>query len=1080
MSFDKLKRIIAYCFRFACKTNRESRSLTLDELQRAEKAIIYVIQRESFPNEIKQLKKCDDSNKKMCLLKNLYPFLDEHDLLRVGGRLKNSGMPYNAKHQLLLSHKHFITKLIIKNVHTNCLHGGLKHTESKLRKEFWVTNSHRAIKMVIHKCNTCFRANPRPMNQIMAHLPGARVNVVEKPFTNTALDYTGAINVKLSNGRGYKTHKGYIAIFICMSVKAVTDMTAEAFIAAFRRFIARRGTVTNVYSDNGTNFVRANKILMENLEAIKDEDAHHTKICSELMKNKIKWHFSPPGGPHFNGLAEAAVKTVKFYLKRTMTDVKLTFEELSTLLCQIESCVNSRPICKLSSDPNDLDVLTPSHFLIGERAMLLPEQNHLESKANWLTRWQKIQQLTQEFWRRWQDEYLNQLQVRSKWLQKQSSPQKDEFVLISNENTPPSQWPVGRIIDTHPGDDNCTRVVTVRTSEGQYKRPITKICRFPGDTIVNSNMARVSTPLNKRKTVQVLPIIMAFLTVCVARSDQYSIDQNLVKPITTTTFHTPPGLYFEKYSDVVIAGAEWNILAYLNLQSMANEYIGMEHNLNKLINMCNANLTGDNGCRVISTHLSKRLRDILQTNSLIFGSGRSKRALLNIVGNIASELFGVLDSNFAEQYARDMTQLSKNDDHLMKLIKNHTSILESTLNVVRHNGDEIEKQGVHLNQMITRVQENRNLMTSQHNFDNAVIYLSQIIAQYEQRQDGIVDVITNTRRNMVSHTLFTPVQVESQMDLIKKHVGNEYTVPRELDIYSIGKVLHYRVNHQYIFKLTIPLFKNQKFRLYEISAVPFRQNGNFLMVRPSANYLMTSIDGQYYQYLDESTVHDCVPLTEGNEIVCDKPSVWFTADRNECIWNLFNHFPGGNCKVDVVEPHFFIKELRTHNKFVFVTDQPKRITTFCGESVSHEVIRGEGILSVQPDCIIKNNHFRINTKKYLSGESDNPLIIPNITLTDIDLMNSTMSLPELKFNKYNLSSIQVMLNGTKANQEFGSQINDVHHYISIYIIVAVIIIISIFVFNRYRKLKMIYKTQLAPLPPLPMPRQISMPNIAAE
>lgn len=88
---------------------------------------------------------------------------------------------------------------------------------------------------------------------------------------------------------------------------------------------------------------------------------------------------------------------------------------------------------------------------------------------------------------------------------------------------------------------------------------------------------------------------------------------------------------------------------------MADEYVGMEQNLNKLTNMCNANLTGDNGCRVISTHLSKRLRDILQTNLLIFGSGRSKRALLNIVGNVASELFGVLNSNFAEQYAKDMT-----------------------------------------------------------------------------------------------------------------------------------------------------------------------------------------------------------------------------------------------------------------------------------------------------------------------------------------------------------------------------------------------------------------------------------------
>lgn len=111
------------------------------------------------------------------------------------------------------------------------------------------------------------------MNQVMAQLPGSRVNGVKKPFTNTALDYTGAISIKMSNGRGFKTQKGNIAIFVCMTVKAmhieaVTDMTAEAFIAAFTRFTAHRGKVTNIYSDNGTNFVRANKMLMENLGAI--------------------------------------------------------------------------------------------------------------------------------------------------------------------------------------------------------------------------------------------------------------------------------------------------------------------------------------------------------------------------------------------------------------------------------------------------------------------------------------------------------------------------------------------------------------------------------------------------------------------------------------------------------------------------------------------------------------------------------------------------------------------------------------------------------------------------------------------
>lgn len=207
-------------------------------------------------------------------------------------------------------------------------------------------------------------------------------------------------------------------------------------------------------------------------------------------------------------------------------------------------------------------------------------------------------------------------------------------------------------------------------------------------------------------------------------------------------------------------------------------------------------------------------------------------------------------------------------------------------------------------------------------------------------QNEIINVATDTKRNRVSHILFTPPQIESQMELITKNVGNKYIIPRKIDIFSIGKIRQYRVRHQYIFKLSVPLFKPQKFRLFEVEPIPFKRNDEFLVVRPSADYLITSIDGQYYQYLKESTVQECVPLTDGKNVVCDKPSFWLTADRTDCVWNLFNHFPGGNCVLDHIEAQFFIRELKIHNRFVFVANQPKRVTVFCGDSVTHEVSVG--------------------------------------------------------------------------------------------------------------------------------------------
>lgn len=86
--------------------------------------------------------------------------------------------------------------------------------------------------------------------------------------------------------------------------------------------------------------------MAENLEL--EQEEYNAEVCDELIKNDTKWHFSSPGAPHFNGLAEAAVKTVKLHLFKTIGDTKLTFEEMSTLLAQVEACVNSRPLCALS------------------------------------------------------------------------------------------------------------------------------------------------------------------------------------------------------------------------------------------------------------------------------------------------------------------------------------------------------------------------------------------------------------------------------------------------------------------------------------------------------------------------------------------------------------------------------------------------------------------------------------------------------------------------------------------------------------------------------------------------------------
>ncbi|XP_029157820.1 uncharacterized protein LOC114930240 [Nylanderia fulva] len=148
-----------------------------------------------------------------------------------------------------------------------------------------------------------------------------------------------------------------------------------------------------MYSDNGTTFHGANRELSEaHAKAIRDPS-----FRNRLASDGTAWQFLPPAAPHFGGLWEAGVKSVKYHIKRCIGLHTLTFEEMTTFLCRIEACLNSRPIAPVSDNPDDYHALTPGHFLIGTSLLAPTEPSVLEFNENRLSRWQMIQRLTEEF-----------------------------------------------------------------------------------------------------------------------------------------------------------------------------------------------------------------------------------------------------------------------------------------------------------------------------------------------------------------------------------------------------------------------------------------------------------------------------------------------------------------------------------------------------------------------------------------------------------------------------------------------------------------------------------------------------------
>jgi len=230
---------------------------------------------------------------------------------------------------------------------------------------------------------------------IMADLPESRV-LQCRPFSRVRADYAGPLIVREHKLRKARTYKAYIAVFVCVSVKAVhleliSDLSTPAFLAAFDRFVARRGLPATIYSDCGTNFVGADTQLRQLL---------HSSAAKSIItstKSYCEWKFNPPSAPHFGGLWEAAMRSAKRLLTRIMGAHKFTYEEITTVLCRIEAVLNSCPLTPASTDPHDLESLTPGHFLIGQPLLALPPRTSEFPERSITDRWKLLDQCHQTF-----------------------------------------------------------------------------------------------------------------------------------------------------------------------------------------------------------------------------------------------------------------------------------------------------------------------------------------------------------------------------------------------------------------------------------------------------------------------------------------------------------------------------------------------------------------------------------------------------------------------------------------------------------------------------------------------------------
>ena len=304
------------------------------------------------------------------------------------------------------------------------------------------------------------------------------------PFTYTGVDCFGPFEVK----QGRSTVKRYRVLFTFLTVHAIhiqvaASLDTESFINALCHFVARRGQPLEMRSDNGGNFVKGEKELKQAVIAW-----NQTQIHEALLQQNIRWTFNPPSGSHHGGVWERCIRTVRKVMLATLKEQQLDDESLNTLMCEVESVVNGRPITKLSDDPKDSEPLTPNHLLLLRSGSSVPPGVFRKEDGYGRRRWRQVQYMANVFWRRWVKEYLPSLQQRQKWSIPQRNFAVNDVVLILDENKPRCNWPLGRVIEVYTNAaDNLVRSVRLKTSSSELVRPVNKIVLLEEDQTENQN-----------------------------------------------------------------------------------------------------------------------------------------------------------------------------------------------------------------------------------------------------------------------------------------------------------------------------------------------------------------------------------------------------------------------------------------------------------------------------------------------------------------------------------------------------------------------------------------------------------------
>ncbi|XP_052430381.1 uncharacterized protein LOC127971416 [Carassius gibelio] len=440
--------------------------ISVEEREKAALVLIKAAQKEAFEEELKCLSQNPAKLPKNNRLYQLDPVL-QNELLRVGGRLRKSNAALELKHPIILPKEGIVTQLILDHCHKKIQHQGRGQTLNELRSSgYWIMGASNVVAKYIKNCVTCRKLRRPVEEQRMADLPADRVEP-SPPFLYSGIDCFGPFYTK----QGRKEFKRYGLLFTCLSSRAVhlemlEDLTTDAFLNALRCFIAIRGAVRQIRSDQGTNFVGARNELEKGLKDLDQE-----RISTYLASKQCDFLMNVPEASHMGGVWERQIRTVRSVMNAVLAQAKGRLDDTSlrTFFYEAMLIVNNRPLTTNTiNDPESLEPLTPNHLLTMKTSVPLPPPGKFIREDLYARkRWRRVQYLSEQFWSRWRKEYLANLSLRQQWHKPRRNVQIGDVVIVKEDNVHRNEWRLARVVETSADDDGLVRKVKLQMGQSK-------------------------------------------------------------------------------------------------------------------------------------------------------------------------------------------------------------------------------------------------------------------------------------------------------------------------------------------------------------------------------------------------------------------------------------------------------------------------------------------------------------------------------------------------------------------------------------------------------------------------------------